>query len=270
MSLYLHLRRLLRRHFLGRASDDGGIHPFDRRHRVDTSGLLYARDLSTGHAHDGSNEGYYATAPSLFEQALALWHTTLDDPSLENSALAPGPSSLSEYTFIDLGCGKGRVLMLAADYPFRAVLGVELNPQLARIARANLNRWFRVPHACTNVRVVAGDILELALPPGPVLLYLFNAFDRSVARAFVDELENASRTRTSPIDVIYMHPDQADLFERSSTVEVLADVDLPFSEEDAQADAFHVSTDRCAMYRLAAAGTGDQRRGLPSRTNGVR
>ena len=238
VSLLLQIRQLFRRHFLGKASNDGGIHPFDRRYGVDTSGLLYADALSTGHARDGANEGYYATAPSLLDEALALWQTTL------------GGYSLEDYTFIDLGCGKGRVVLLAAGYPFRAVTGIELNPELARTARANLRRWPSTRRACLAVQVVVGDILELKLLPGPVVLYLFNAFDRSVARAFLARLEDATRSRTAPIDLIYMHPDQADLFEASPVVEVLADADLPFSQEDAAADAFEVDHDQCQVFRL--------------------
>ena len=45
-----------------------------------------------------------------------------------------------EFTFIDIGSGKGRVLMMAADYPFRRILGIELLPDLHRAAQENLNR----------------------------------------------------------------------------------------------------------------------------------
>src|SRR6185503_12151373 len=41
-------------------------------------------------------------------------------------------------TFIDFGCGKGRVVHQAARWPFRRVIGVEVSPELAEIARAGL------------------------------------------------------------------------------------------------------------------------------------
>ena len=57
-----------------------------------------------------------------------------------SASLAP-IAPIDAYTFVDLGAGMGRAMLLAADYPFRAVVGVELHPTLARIARANLAIW---------------------------------------------------------------------------------------------------------------------------------
>src|SRR3954453_20019425 len=142
-------------------------HPFDRAHRVDTSGLLYADRLATGHQHDRHSAGYYATAPSLFRGAMELWRGTL-----------PGTGyTLEDYTLVDIGCGKGRVLMLATEYAFREIAGVELNPALARLARRNVRKWMRrrVPQVprlgpgipARPVRIVEGDALDLSLPDGP-------------------------------------------------------------------------------------------------------
>src|ERR1700758_1818082 len=53
-------------------------HPFDRAHRVDTGGLMYADVLSTGHEHDIHSSGYYGTAPSLFRGAIEHWTAALE------------------------------------------------------------------------------------------------------------------------------------------------------------------------------------------------
>src|SRR5579871_5889958 len=102
-------------------SRDQSIHPWDTATGLDTSGLLYANRLATGHAHDKHSEGYYATAPSLFYGAIARWRATLAGHAIE------------DYSLFDLGCGKGRVLLLAAEYPFRSITGIELHAGLARI-----------------------------------------------------------------------------------------------------------------------------------------
>ena len=49
--------------------------------------------------------------------------------------------AIEEVSFIDVGAGMGRAVLLAAELPFRRVVGVELNPTLARIARKNLTAW---------------------------------------------------------------------------------------------------------------------------------
>ena len=131
--------------------------------------------LTTGHPNDFYSEGYYATAPSLFfHGALARWQMTLSGPSIE------------DYTFVDLGCGKGRVLMMAVEYPFRSIVGIELNAKLTRIARRNLAKWMRSPRACRAVSVVEGDVLQLPIPDSPVVLFLFNSFEAEIVRRLLD------------------------------------------------------------------------------------
>jgi SAM-dependent methyltransferase len=214
-------------------------HPFDRVHGVDTSGLIYANALATGHPNDMYSEGYYATAPSLFHGAMALWQQ-----SLYGLAVA-------DYTFVDLGCGKGRVLLMASNYPFHAIVGVELNAKLAAVARKNLAKWTRSRRACHAAEVIEGDVLELPIPDGPVVLFLFNSFEREMVRGLLERLGETSRARSAPIDLIYIHPDHDDLVRQTAGIERLADENIPFSAEDAAADEFEVNVDQCCVYRFA-------------------
>jgi predicted RNA methylase len=43
-----------------------------------------------------------------------------------------------ETTFVDIGSGKGRALIIAAEYAFKRIIGVEYSPSLATICRRNL------------------------------------------------------------------------------------------------------------------------------------
>ena len=97
------------------------VHPFDREFGVETSGLLYAEDLPSGQRDDLYNAGYFGVAPSALRQIL------------ERLAF-----DFEKYTFFDLGSGKGRALLIASEYPFHAIAGVELSPKLHAIAKANL------------------------------------------------------------------------------------------------------------------------------------
>ena len=98
-------------------------HPFDEEFGVETSGEVSWRELDTGHAHDLYTVNYYGVAPSLFHEAMKRWQSQGEK------------SSLSEYTFIDLGSGKGRPVLLAAELPFKACIGVELNSGLSEVSR---------------------------------------------------------------------------------------------------------------------------------------
>jgi SAM-dependent methyltransferase len=226
-------------------------HPFDRSHRVDTGGLIYADGLTTGHEHDRHSAGYYATAPSLFRGSLELWRPTLSGTGF----------ALEDYTLVDIGCGKGRVVLLASEYAFREVTGVELNPQLASMARRNLNRWMRrkrwVPlvsrfwrpgRPAPQVRILEGDALSFPLPDGPVVLFFFNSFEEQMVRMWLDSLVEAAATRSAPIDLIYLHPEHHEVFAATPGIRILADTEIALSPGDAASDAFGVSFDRCTIY----------------------
>lgn len=210
-------------------------HPFDRAHGVDTDGLIYADP-----PHNQHNAGYYATAPSLFRGALDLWLATL-----------PGtPHSIDQYTLIDIGCGKGRALMLAAEYPFREVIGVELDSRLTRIARKNLRRWTARTRLATPVRIDHADALDITLPDTPTVLFYFNSFERAMTETWLARLAERARHRTAPLDLIYIHAEFDALVRQIANIQPLAHADIPFSAEDAAADAFGVNSDFCAIYRL--------------------
>ncbi len=229
---------------LGRAAQGEDSHPFDRRYRTDTAGLLYADELVSGHDRDALSAGYYATAPSLFRGAVEMWKGTL----------AQSGARLEDYAFADLGCGKGRVLMMASEYPFRRVVGVELNPGLARVARRNLRRWMRRRRSCNEVEVIQDDVLAAPLPGGPLVLFFFNSFEREMVELLLDRLEAEAEGRRGPMDVIYVHPEFAGLVRRRAGVQVLAEGEIEFSAEDTAADVFGVGTDGCVVYRLGEAG----------------
>ena len=117
------------------------VHPFDERFGVDTSGLVY--ELPSGHQHDLYNNGYFAVAPSVFHSVMQALRDRL--------AL-----DYRRFSFVDVGSGKGRALLLASDYPFREIIGVELSPELDRIARANIARYSGGRHR-VPVSSIQGD-----------------------------------------------------------------------------------------------------------------
>ena len=100
---------------------------------------------------------------------------------------------LEEFTLIDIGAGMGRAVLLAAEMPFRAVVGVELNPTLARIARRNLAVWRAAARARAATRIVCGDAAQSKFPPGPCLAFLFNPFGATVMRRLLRHMAASFR-----------------------------------------------------------------------------
>ena len=174
-------------------------HPFDHANGTDTSGVM---ELHTIRAHTDhpalAHAGVYAgSQPSVIRAAL--------------DALPP----LRAATFIDLGCGKGRPLLVAAERPFREVVGVDLSSELADIARANAAIMEARTPGRAPIRVVVGDAASHPLPSGDVVLFLYNPFGAPIVAEVLAVVERALEVERRAIYIISCNPVHGGLFDAS-------------------------------------------------------
>jgi SAM-dependent methyltransferase len=217
------------------------VHPFDTRHGVDTSGLILPEDVKSEHEHARHKNAYWGTAPSFFSGLMEQWQARL-----------PNGASVRDYAVVDIGCGKGRVLMLASEFPFREVAGVELSAELAQIAERNLALWMTTDRTCQSVRAFEADALAYDLPSGPLLIYLFSPFDGDLMGQFVDRIMECAASRQEPVDVLYVSPSYAGAFSKHPSIDFLGNLAVPFSAEDSAADVFGRRQETCNLYRIPA------------------
>jgi hypothetical protein len=111
-----------------------------------------------------------------------------------------------EFTFIDLGSGKGRVLMMAADYPFRRIVGVELLPELCRAAQENLSQYKSNSQRCFILETICADARQFTFPLEPTVLYLFNPLPEEGLVQLMANLERSLRQQPRPLYVLYHNP----------------------------------------------------------------
>lgn len=98
-------------------------------------------------------------------------------PANARDALSELPlSDFSRYTFIDMGSGKGRMLFVAAERPFKKVVGVEFAGNLHEIARENVWRRNRHQQKCGEIEPVQADAAAFEFPAGNLVVYIFNPF----------------------------------------------------------------------------------------------
>jgi predicted RNA methylase len=199
-------------------------HPFDEEFGVRTSGLVAGRNLKSGHLHDRHATAYYGVAPSVFRTLIRRWQRSR--PSL----------ALEEVSFIDVGAGMGRAVLLAAELPFRQVVGVELNPTLVRIARRNLALWRIVRRAQAPMRMVCRDAAEFRLPEGPCLAFLFNPFGAPVMRRMLAGWRKAMAGTVRHLDILYVNNEQERVLEQQAGFARLFWGQIRRSREDAIAD----------------------------------
>jgi len=115
----------------------------------------------------------------------------------------------SGFTFIDAGSGKGRALLLASNYNFRRILGIELIPELARVARENLDKFHardRSRRERADMKVVCGDAGDFVFPDEPTVLFLFNPLPEPSLRELVRNLARSLELHPRAFYVAYANP----------------------------------------------------------------
>jgi SAM-dependent methyltransferase len=163
---------------------------FDREHQIDTlrEVPLWRLNIASENAQFGIK--YQTVHPDVFKNALGLV-----------------PGSPTEYVFVDLGCGKGRTLILASELRFRKVIGVEFAPQLAAIARSNISK------TGSNVEIYEGDAQTYQLPSDDLVVYMFNPFGPPVLTHVIENLASWRTQNSKKAFLIYLNPVHASLFE---------------------------------------------------------
>lgn len=112
----------------------------------------------------------------------------------------------SQFTFIDVGSGKGRALLLAAEYGFRRIIGIEWLPDLDDIARANVERLQQREVLTVRIELVCMDAAEFVFPAQPTLIFLFNPLAENSLRKLLANLEESLRRNPRSVFVAYANP----------------------------------------------------------------
>jgi SAM-dependent methyltransferase len=216
------------------------IHAFDREYGTDTGGYLGPEELVNGRANDALNHGYSAIAPSVFHEACRRWRETLPAVS----------GRIEAYSFVDVGAGKGRAILLAAELPFRKVIGVEVSEELARIAHRNVARWNRVAQPKAKIRVIQQDVAKFRWPRTPLLVYLYNPFACSLVAQIAENLAAVAASGSGLVDLLYVNPTCTDTLTSQGLFVRLWTARIPMDEADQIADPYGTTSDLVSAYRI--------------------
>ena len=99
-----------------------------------------------------------------------------------------------------MGCGMGRPLVVAARYPFRRVIGVELSPQLAATAKRNLGRlgWRSCP-----ADVFQADACTFEIPDDVSVMFFYNPFRGEPLRTVLRNIARSLLRKPRVIRIVY-------------------------------------------------------------------
>jgi len=175
-------------------SDRASGRRFDRDHGVTTHAILFLSDLdpdATGDA--GAHATHYEAVPV---------------PAFRSLMAAVPDADIRTSVFVDVGSGMGRALMLASEYPFKQIVGIEISPGLAGIAKENVAKAYDLATRCRNVRLIRADARRRQFPRGDLVVFLYNPFDGTALEAVLDRL--AERRDAGSEWILYHTPVHAE------------------------------------------------------------
>ncbi|MGA3131130.1 MAG: class I SAM-dependent methyltransferase [Terracidiphilus sp.] len=215
-------------------------HPFDVLHGTETGGHISPADLSWRSFSAVFVNSYLGISPSTLRPALR---------SL--------PIQHQEFSFIDIGCGKGRALFVAAEFPFRQLVGVELSCELCEIARLNVTRdpaWTR------RIAIVNQDAAKFVYPEGPLVLFFYYPFYAAVLRRVLANLQRQLCGAQRPTYLLYADIDANDgnierprpryqkVLSSSAFLRKISDSIYSLSPEDTAAEPSGCIANRFTLY----------------------
>jgi SAM-dependent methyltransferase len=170
-------------------------------------------------------------------------------PSVLTQAISALPIRYEDFTFIDHGCGKGHALLVAAQFPFRRLLGVEIASELCDIARANVDTS---PEWAARISIANQDATSVAYPDGPLILFFYDPFLPPVLRRVLANLERHLRRSPRPTYLLYAGNPRNPRFKRVmdsfAFLSERRDTVYALSPEDAAQDPLHLSEESFTLY----------------------
>ena len=165
--------------------DDQYLRTFDRRYRVRTSGLILLASTSFDPARLRDATQYGPVNAWAFRHLLKELNL---------------PRKLH---FVDLGCGLGRPCLLAAEYGFEKVTGVDLARELCELARENAAQWrFRAAHS-TPIAILQMDALDFCENSDDDVFFMFRPFSKEFLERILEKLAGVAARQKKQLIIIY-------------------------------------------------------------------
>jgi SAM-dependent methyltransferase len=177
---------------------------FDLQYGTDTRHIIELQDLEIKSANKSRGVRCEPTRAIPFRRLLRALNLPKDS------------------VFVDLGCGKGRILLLACEYGFKSVKGVDFSSQLCGVARRNLATYASQRGLRGKVDVIQSDVVDYRLQDDENIFFMFNPFDGVVLERVMENIRLSLRRKKRTIWLIYYRPVWQEVIEQSKILKRLA------------------------------------------------
>lgn len=171
---------------------------FDWKYGTDTMRWVDRNALDTRSDNKSHSAPYRATKVGPLLQLLNRLHLPRDS------------------TFLDIGAGKGRVLLIASQYGFRKVVGIEFSGELCAIARRNVELFFRKAKPLSSIEVIETDAAKYRFQAEDRVFFMYNPFDAFIVAKVLDNLRSSLEENPRRIWLIYNTPKNHDVIKGSA------------------------------------------------------
>ncbi|MCJ2138098.1 class I SAM-dependent methyltransferase [Methylobacterium sp. J-026] len=134
-------------------------------------------------------------------------------PSCVRIALRSLPDT-AQFTFYDLGCGMGRALITASEFPFYKLIGIEISGELCAIAEKNVQKISDLFPGRAKISIDRADVTTTQLKGGKIVVFMYHSFGRATIGILICKLEQLAIAGSS-IFVIFENPVNGDLVDQS-------------------------------------------------------
>lgn len=143
---------------------------FEMKYGISTSSIIKREDLDISLESKEHSEEYKPTRIRHFRLLIR------DLKLPENSV------------FVDMGSGKGRVLLKASLYKFKRITGVEISSRLCEIAKINISKFEKILNRRLYVEIVNEDVLKYNIKNDENIFYFYNPFDNYVMEIIIERV----------------------------------------------------------------------------------
>ena len=162
---------------------------FDWRYGTDTKSNVSLRALAFIHPNKAEGVEYGTIPPYLFKKIMYRINYGQSD------------------VFLDFGSGKGRILLLASQYNFQNVIGIEFSPELVGIALNNIvNCKGYNNFNIDKIKIIEGDVLDYKYNNDETVFYLYNPFSNIIIEQLCDQIMKSIHLKPRKVYIIYVNP----------------------------------------------------------------
>ncbi len=166
---------------------------FDLRYGVETQAWAELRDLTIRGDHRAQGARYQPTHVGPLRRMLRVLR----------HRFTPGRA------FVDLGCGKGRALMVAAEFGFPVIRGIEFAHELCAVATANCAAYKRRRGIATAFHIIEADVVWYPLVGDETVIFMFNPFDAAIMSRVLDNITASLAASPRRLLILYHNPRQS-------------------------------------------------------------